>query len=65
MIELIRDRGRVLKVLQHVRSAMLASKAGAPVLPNLEAAEEDVLRLLFTEEEVVTYLESEGARVYR
>jgi len=44
---------------------MLANKAGAPVLPNLEAAEEVLLRLLFTEEDVVTYLESEGARIYR
>ena len=52
-------------MLQHVRGAMLANKAGAPVLPALEAAEEVLLRLLFTEEEVVAYLESEGARIYR
>lgn len=59
------ERENALKVLQHVRGAMLANKAGAPVLPALEAAEEVLLRLLFTEEEVVAYLESEGARIYR
>jgi len=51
--------------LQHVRNAMIANKHGAPVAPALEAAEEALLRLLFSEETVIEYLQSSGAQVYR
>src|SRR6476646_397236 len=51
--------------LQHVRNAMIANKHGAPVAPALEAAEEALLRLLFSEEAVIEYLQSSGAQVYR
>lgn len=57
--------GAVKKALQHVRGAMIANKHGAPVAPALEAAEEALLRLLFSEEDVVEYLQSSGAQVYR
>lgn len=59
------ERVFVQGALQHVRAAMVANKYGAPVAPALEAAEEDLLRLLFSEEEIVEYLQSPGARVYR
>jgi hypothetical protein len=65
MIESNRDRARIQKALQHVRAAMIANKAGAPMAPALEAAEEDLLRLLFTEKEIAAYLQSPGAQVYR
>lgn len=52
-------------ILQHVRNAMIANKHGAPVAPALAAAEEDLLRLLFSEEEIAEYLQSLGALVYR
>ena len=59
------EKEHILKALQHVRNTMIANKAGAPVAPSLEAAEETLLRLLFPEEDVIAYLKSEGARVYR
>lgn len=65
MIENDRDRAHVQKALMHVRNAMIANKCGAPLGIALEAAEEDLLRLLFSEEEVVAYLQSSGAQVYR
>ena len=60
-----RTREHAQKALQHVRGAMLANKCGAPIAPNLEAAEEALLRLLFSEEEIAEYLQSPGAQVYR
>jgi len=51
--------------LQHLRAAMIANKHGAPPAPALEAAEEALLRLLFSEQEVSAYLQSPGAQVYR
>jgi hypothetical protein len=59
------DQEHAQKALQHVRSAMIANKHGAPPGPALEAAEEALLRMLFSEEEVVEYLQSLGAQVYR
>lgn len=56
---------QAFRALQHVRSAMIANKHGAPPGPALEAAEEALLRALFSEEEVVEYLQSPGAQVYR
>jgi hypothetical protein len=58
-------RSYAQKALQHVRNAMIANKHGASPGPALEAAEEALLRLLFSEEEVVEYLQSPSARVYR
>ena len=54
----------VQQALQHVRNGMTANKHGAPVAPALEAAEEMLLRLLFSEEEISAYLQSSGAQVY-
>ncbi len=59
------ERSRVQGALLHVRNAMIANKNGAPVAPALEAAEKDLLRLLFSEEEISEYLQSPGAAVYR
>ncbi len=53
------------RALQHVRSAMIADKHGAPSAPALAAAEEALLRMLFAEEDVAAYLQSPGAAVYR
>lgn len=59
------DLKRIKEVLGHVRVAMIANKHGAPPGPALEAAEEAILRLLFSEQEVTEYLQSSGAQVYR
>ena len=59
------DQEHAQKALQHVRNAMIANKHGAPPGPPLAAAEEALLRLLFSEEEVLEYLKSPGAQVYR
>jgi len=59
------EKTRAQDALQHVRAAMLANKHGAPPAPALEAAEEALLRLLFSEQEVSAYLQSPGAQVYR
>ena len=61
----VAQRERITQALQHVRAAMLACKQGAPPLPALDAAEKQLLLLLFTEEEVNAYLRSPGAQVYR
>lgn len=55
----------IQEALQHVRNAMIARKYRAPIAPILEAAEESLLRLLFSEEEIDEYLKSPGAQVYR
>lgn len=60
-----KERTYAQGALQHVRNAMIANKHGASVAPALEAAEESLLRLLFSEEEVAEYLRSSGALVYR
>lgn len=60
-----KERARIQEALQHVRHAMVANKHGAPVAPALQAAEEGLLRLLFSEEEIAEYLQSPGALVYR
>lgn len=59
------EAARVKDALQHVRAAMIAVKHGAPPGPALEAAEEALLRLLFSERDVEEYLQSSGAKVYR
>ena len=59
------ETAQIQKALTHVRAAMIAHKHGAPVTPALAAAEEALLRLLFSEEEVAAYLQSPGALVYR
>jgi hypothetical protein len=59
------ERSCVQGALQYVRSAMIANKHRAPVALALEAAEEALLQLLFSEEEVIEYLQSSGALVYR
>ena len=55
----------VKEALQHVRIAMIANKHGGPPGAALEAAEEALLRLLFSEDEVLAYLQSSGSQVYR
>jgi hypothetical protein len=53
-----------MHALSHLRNAMIAAKAGAPTLPALLVAEENVLRILFPAEEVEGYLSSSAAKVY-
>lgn len=55
------DRERAQKALTHIRAALIANKAGAPVGPALEAAEEHILRMLFSEKDVTEYLQSSAA----
>ena len=58
------DRDRIERTLSHVRNALLANKYGGSVLPALLGAEEELLHLLFSPQEVFEYLESPGAKVY-
>jgi hypothetical protein len=58
------DREHLVAALQSVRNAMVASQAGAPTLPPLLSAEENLLRALFDAAEVEEYLASFGAKVY-
>jgi hypothetical protein len=57
-------RSDLLRVLTHVRNAMIAQRADASPLPPLLAAEEQLLHVLFNTAEVEEYLASTGAKVY-
>lgn len=59
------DREQVIHVLQHVRLAMLANKHGSPPGPALERAELELLKILFSPEEIENYFSSGAARIYR
>lgn len=57
-------RAALFHALGHIRAALTAHRQGAPVAPPLLAAEETVLRILFTDDEVDAYLASPGAKVF-
>lgn len=50
------ERDQMLKALNHIRAAKIAISAEAPVGPCIDAAERELLRALFNEEEVEKYL---------
>jgi len=54
----------IVRALSHVRHALIALRADAPVLPALLCAEEELLRAIFTEKEVEEYLASNAASIY-
>ena len=50
------DRNELINALQSIRYAVTAAKAGAPVMPALLKAEDQLMRILFDENEIVEYL---------
>lgn len=49
---------RLLRALSNVRNAMLANKVNAPVMPSLYVVEEELMRCLFSTDEVDDYASS-------
>lgn len=58
-----RDK-RIRDALMHVRNALLAGRAHAPMTPALLKAEEELMYCLFKPEDIAEYLTSPGAKVY-
>lgn len=57
-----KTRNSLVYALGHIRSAMVCDKFQTPIMPALECAEKELMRLLFTVDEINEYLIANGRK---